>query len=325
MDIMQHRYTRVVSTVALLPLLCSLAGCTLKKQTAPSSLTGPSEVLLPILVSASPDTLARDGTSASTITVTTRDGQGNPVQKNVVLSTTAGSLSATSVNTDTSGHATVQFTAPPVNPALSSATITATAQGTDVIANPDFSNRVVISLVGAAGPAAVTITASSTTPGQYDLVTFSGTSTVSGSSCTSACTYVWNFGDGSNATGQSVTHRFQSRGTFTVTLTVSTSSGTSASTTTSVTVGAPQSITAAITFSPTDPSVNQTVYFDGTGSKTPDGAKITNYSWDLGNGSTATGSNVTTTYSTAHTYTVRLTVTDELGRTGTTTTTVTVK
>ncbi|MGH8774290.1 MAG: PKD domain-containing protein [Jiangellaceae bacterium] len=49
-------------------------------------------------------------------------------------------------------------------------------------------------------------------------------------------TYVWNFGDGTTATGNIQHHRFPAAGTYTVKLTVTDDEGTSASTTKSVTV-----------------------------------------------------------------------------------------
>ena len=61
---------------------------------------------------------------------------------------------------------------------------------------------------------------------------------------------------------------------------------------------------------------------DGTGSSDGDGT-IANYGWDFGDGGTATGVTANRTYAVAGSYTVRLTVTDDDGSTGTTTRTVT--
>lgn len=69
----------------------------------------------------------------------------------------------------------------------------------------------------------------------------------------------------------------------------------------------------------TSPVVDErTISISGTGSSDPDGT-IAAYLWDFGDGKTATGSTTTHTYDDDGTYTVRLTVTDDDGSTGTTT------
>ena len=65
------------------------------------------------------------------------------------------------------------------------------------------------------------------------------------------------------------------------------------------------------------------VTFDATSSLDPDGT-ITGYLWDFGDGSTGSGVTASHSYANAGTYTVRLTVTDNLGTTASTTYTVTV-
>ncbi|WP_298462718.1 PKD domain-containing protein, partial [uncultured Cellulomonas sp.] len=62
---------------------------------------------------------------------------------------------------------------------------------------------------------------------------------------------------------------------------------------------------------------------DGSASTDVDGT-IRTYAWSFGDGSTGTGASATHSYATAGTYTVRLTVTDDDGATGTTTVPVTV-
>ena len=56
--------------------------------------------------------------------------------------------------------------------------------------------------------------------------------------------------------------------------------------------------------------------FDGTGSTDTDGT-IASYAWDFGDGSTGTGATPQHTYAAAGTYSVKLTVTDDRGGTGT--------
>ncbi|HEV2762243.1 MAG TPA: N,N-dimethylformamidase beta subunit family domain-containing protein, partial [Pyrinomonadaceae bacterium] len=65
------------------------------------------------------------------------------------------------------------------------------------------------------------------------------------------------------------------------------------------------------------------VQFDGTRSSDPDGT-IASYTWNFGDGTTATGARPLKTYTTAGTYTVRLTVRDNLNASHSATTTATI-
>jgi hypothetical protein len=66
-----------------------------------------------------------------------------------------------------------------------------------------------------------------------------------------------------------------------------------------------------------------TCTFDGTGSHDPDGS-VTGYAWSFGDGGTATTATPSDTYAAAGTYVATLTVTDDQGATGSTSTSVTV-
>lgn len=316
--ILRHAGSSLLALAAV-----AASACTMDKQEAPTSLIGPAGLSQVFGVSASPDILPRDGAARSTITVTARDAKGDALAgKTVRLSASAGTLSAAEVTTDASGRASTEFTAPTLAQGGIAATITATPMGGDF--DQIRTQAITIALIGPALPSAA-FTFSPETPGQFDVVTFDASSTtLSGVACAANCSYFWEFGDSTIARGRNITHRFESQGVFLVTLTVESAGGVTNSTTRAVTVGAPQAITASISVSPTDPEVGDTVFVDGRASTTPDGVEITDYLWDFGDGHTATGPTATNVYTAARTYTIRLIITDRRGRTGTTTTTISV-
>jgi PKD repeat protein len=148
--------------------------------------------------------------------------------------------------------------------------------------------------------------------------------------------YAWDFGDGAAGTGITANHAYGRGGTFTVTLVVRDDIGQSANTSRSVTVSsASGQIVAEFVFSPSDPLSLQIVFFDATPSIPSEGATITNYTWDFGDGSTCLASGAGCgggtpqkpqhAFATKNTFVVRLTITDSAGRTATVTHNVTTK
>lgn len=71
-------------------------------------------------------------------------------------------------------------------------------------------------------------------------------------------------------------------------------------------------------------SVNENVYFDGSGSSDPDGS-IENYNWRFGDGASASGINVSHIYSSEGVYIVTLTVIDDEGATASDTRRITIE
>ena len=136
--------------------------------------------------------------------------------------------------------------------------------------------------------------------------------------------YDWSFGTGAGRSGSTVTRSYAAPGTYNVVLTVTDEVGQTDQITQTVTVAPTGQPVAAFTVSPTDPAPGDVVRFDGSSSTAPAGSTITSYTWDFGNGLTATGVRASTTYSSANTFTVRLTVRDSAGRTTTTTETLSV-
>jgi PKD repeat protein len=135
--------------------------------------------------------------------------------------------------------------------------------------------------------------------------------------------YDWNFGDGGTASGAQVTHAFTAAGTYTVVLTVTDDAGRVATATTTITVGTGNP-TADFTFSPSSPTTATPVNFDGASSVAATGHTIVSYSWSFGDGASGSGSTVSHHYTSPGTYVVRLTVTDDQGKTNFITKSVTV-
>ncbi|HYF48717.1 MAG TPA: PKD domain-containing protein [Planctomycetota bacterium] len=149
-------------------------------------------------------------------------------------------------------------------------------------------------------------------------VSFSGsTSSDSDGTITS---YAWNFGDGGTGSGVNVSRTYSTAGTYTARLTVTDNLGATGTTTVSIVVNPPANAApvARITANPTTGTAPLAVSFSGSTSSDSDGT-ITSYAWSFGDGGTGSGVSVSRTYSTPGTYTARLTVTDNLGATGTTT------
>ncbi|MBK8756846.1 MAG: PKD domain-containing protein [Actinomycetales bacterium] len=121
--------------------------------------------------------------------------------------------------------------------------------------------------------------------------------------------YSWDFGDGTPAqTGVTAVHTYATDGQYTVTLTVTDDLGATASTT-GLADASNQLPAATFTANTqqTSLSVDASASFDADGT-------IASYSWDFGDGTPAqTGVTATHVYAVAGSYTVTLTVTDDLG------------
>jgi MYXO-CTERM domain-containing protein len=119
----------------------------------------------------------------------------------------------------------------------------------------------------------------------------------------------WDFGDGTEASGLSAAHTYEAGGTYVVTLTVIDDKGARSTDTLQVTINA---LPTADAGAARTGEVGQELAFNASGSSDADGT-IASYAWDFGDGSTATGAQAAHTYQSPGFYTVRLTVTDNLG------------
>jgi PKD repeat protein len=138
-------------------------------------------------------------------------------------------------------------------------------------------------------------------------VAFSGSAT--GAFAGAGLTYQWTFGDGTNGTGQFITHAYGAAGTYPVTLLVSSPSGQTGIATTTATIGGGTAgtVPGSVQVSAGGPytgSIGQPITFTATVS----GAFNPIFQWDFGDGATGAGQSVMHTYTTTGTYTVTLTV-----------------
>jgi PKD repeat protein len=127
--------------------------------------------------------------------------------------------------------------------------------------------------------------------------------------------YLWDFGDGSSASGAEVVHRYSEVGTFTVALTATDDSATSCSQATDEAAvrvnGTPTAVAGGdrVVFTG---GANDAVLLDVGASADPDGDSVS-YQWDFGDGGSGTGPTVFHEYAKPGVYTLRLTVRDGSG------------
>jgi PKD repeat protein len=330
---MSNRTSRITAAACGAALLL-LGACTTKETPTPP-LTGPSELSTAISITLSPDVVAQDGASQSLVTITARDQNGSPLRNQSLRVDLAvsgvfvdfGSLSARNVVTDANGRATVVFTAPAAAGTGVPATevqVVVTPTGSDFAnSTPRFGTIRVIPNGTTVPPRGSVTPVFTVTPGADGEVTLFN-ATQSTSTTGTLVQWLWNFGDGSTGSGEVVQHTFRSPGTFSVTLTAIDSIGAANSTTQAVTIAHGTLPTAVILTSPSSPAVNQAVNFNASTSRPAPGRTIRSFEWNFGDGTTGNGATVQHAYTAAGTYTVLLTVTDDVGRVATGTTTVTV-
>ncbi len=156
---------------------------------------------------------------------------------------------------------------------------------------------------------------------QGSAIAFAGSaSSVSTQETAAGYSYLWTFGDGSTSTQQNPSHTYASAGSYSVTLKVTDEDSVSTTVSTTATVTVPALVVSA---GPNESgNEGSAIAFSGTASG---GSGALSDSWNFGDGSTATGSLTPShTYSLYGTYTATLTVTDALGDTKSSSTTVTV-
>jgi C1A family cysteine protease/PKD repeat protein len=139
----------------------------------------------------------------------------------------------------------------------------------------------------------------------YSVSPTSGTTattfTFTDTSTNSPTGWTWNFGDGGSTSGKSVTHKFTTAGTYTVTLTAGNTAGSSTATKSVVVSSTAVKPIASFTVSPTSGTTATTFTFTDTSTNSPTG-----WTWNFGDGGSASGKSVTHKFTTAGTYTAIL-------------------
>jgi PKD repeat protein len=349
-DSLRRSLARRAALLGWLPVAAAVAlsGCTTKKAEAPP-LSGPSEHGLSLEMRVSPDVVVMDGVSQSTLTITSRDSNGDILPNTAVrveltfggqlVDQVYGRLSTKNVTTGGDGRATVTYTAPNSPPSMNSdsgniVTLIATPAGWDY--RNAVARQIDIRLVPqgpvlpASGYPMPKFTYSPTAPGEEQDVTFDASTSIAAclvnpadpnnaNSCTPAdgtiTSYQWDFGNGQTAAGVRPTTRFATRGTYNVKLIVTNDRGYSNQVTQQVAISGVANPTVDFAISPSAPGVGQQVFFDANAAQAAPGRTITSYDWDFGDGHFGRGVTESHRYDRLGTFAVTLTVTDSAGRT----------
>jgi PKD repeat protein len=242
-----------------------------------------------ILVNASPSSVPATGGTVE-ISATVVDDTGNPVGGiAVTFSTNAGTLSSTSIVTDSNGEARTRLTT------TRPATVTVSA---GAVATPAQLQ------IGVNAAPSVTIAANPASPTAGQAVQFTFTVNTNATSGAAVRDLVVDFGDGTRQTFQgatgavNVSHTYDAPGTYTVTATVTDVSGERGVATTVISVqpGTPLSVTLSVQDTAT---VNTPVSMRATVTGENSASRVVRYEWDFGDGSTA----VLNSPATSHIYT----------------------
>ncbi|UCG44862.1 MAG: PKD domain-containing protein [Candidatus Bathyarchaeota archaeon] len=126
--------------------------------------------------------------------------------------------------------------------------------------------------------------------------------------------YYWSFGDGTEGSGITISHAYDTNGTFTVTLTVTDDDDGSNSTTSIKTIMTNEMPIPSFTESAHTFDTFDIITFDASASYDPDGT-IVAYSWEFGDGAISTDMFPEHSYADDGIYTVTLTITDDDGGT----------
>jgi hypothetical protein len=290
-----------------------------------------------VAVTANPSTVPAIGGS-SAITATVLDVNGNPLALTPVqFSTTAGSLSAAIVSTDTNGiasavlvtsqqatvTASVGAQAPPSTGGGGSSSSASSAPAPTTPSSSGTASGSVTVVVTNAPSLVITPPTTPPSVGLPAAFTFAVTAATSNGSAVRDLTVDWGDGQSQSlgaVTGNAVvSHVYNRTGTFNVAGTVTDAAGNRQTVSTAVSVISPPTPTVIVTPSPQSAPGGSTITFT-IDIRAPSGISIQNVTIDWGDGQTQTlggaSGTITLTHTYAagvHTYPVTVTVTDSTG------------
>lgn len=122
----------------------------------------------------------------------------------------------------------------------------------------------------------------------------------------------WDFGDGANASGPNVTHRYAALGTYEARLTILDDDGASATAIVRVEVGDANLAPEPRAIVPTTADRAHDAAFDASASRDHDG-RVVSWRWDFGDGTDAEGADATHRFAALGAHRVTLVVTDDEG------------
>lgn len=179
--------------------------------------------------------------------------------------------------------------------------------------------------VGSSGLPSASFVFSPASPGVGEEIAFNGAASTAVAPRT-IVSYDWQFGTDRTGTGMVVLKRYDTPGTYNVTLTVTDDAGNKGTATQAVSVGTDSAggLAAKFTFSPASPVAGAAVNFNASTSTSAD--PIVEYRWDFGDGATSVKATPTVahTFGSAGAYVVTLRIKDSEGRTSIVTQSVTV-
>ena len=302
----------------------AFAACTIRDVDTPP-LAGPSSLARTIIMVADRDTLLQDGIQEAAIRLSAvvQPGQSENVRlrAQVFVDGVAQDFGVLSNKTPIT-PTTIFFRAPAPPPTGTPQVPTTVTIAVTPDDSGDFTAEIARTIQLRVIPPGVIIptnpnlvanfTFAPASPRVFDTVNFDANTTTNGGvACGAACTYQWNFGDGTTGSGVFTAHQYRTVAAFPVTLTVTDTRGAQASVVKPVNVGAGAPPKVAFTFSPTAPEPGRTIFFNASTSEAAPGRVIVEYFWDFGDGTTATGVTTSHAYTTAGDYVVTLKVTDD--------------
>jgi len=329
------------AAVLVFAVVLTGAACSVGSVDVPTP-TGPSELGLSLEMSASPDIISQDGVSTSRLTIIARGPNGLPQAgvplrvdvmvptENGLVVADHGTLSDRWPTTGSDGRAVVVYQAPPQPAPTVTSDTTISLRVTPIGAN--YANsvprvvEVLLKRPGTIRPPTKMVpkfTFSPSSPKEHDDIFFDASSSQDPDG--QIVSYTWQWGDGTSGSGRQTTKSYDFAGTYSVVLTVTDAYGTSVSTSaTALVIGTSANPVARFTVSPTNPTVGINVLFNAAASTATNPRRIVGYNWDLGDGALKEGVLIQHTYQLPGTYTVTLIVTDDAGRKGVVSQTLTV-